>query len=211
MALTLLYKKVVTRSLTAVSADVMCFERWVQCSWKVTWIWYETWFVRTFVHLLWPIERRKITFININIEFSKILDMFLQKIVLRQLSLCICTSRIWFVWQNLDKKEEIWLNPLTKFPTPLENWKRSNKTNTPSKCSITQWLSSDLGLSVGVTTTTHQVWLTGLDVKWCSSYDCVICCIICWDEDIIIWCIFFFIFASKTGLSDYHREHCVSS
>ena len=48
------------------------------------------------------------------------------------------------------KKEEIWLSPMTKAPTPTEKSKMlHDNTKTPSKTSITQRLRTDLGRSVG--------------------------------------------------------------
>ena len=61
-----------------------------------------------------------------------------------------------------EKKEEIWLSPVTKAPTPIEMPKGSDNTTTPQKSSSTQQLRTDLGRSVGVTTATQLVWLTGL-------------------------------------------------
>ena len=51
-----------------------------------------------------------------------------------------------------EKKEEIWLSPMTKAPTPTEKSKkhRDNIKNA-NKTSITQRLRTDLGWSVGVT------------------------------------------------------------
>ena len=62
----------------------------------------------------------------------------------------------------IKKKEEIWLSPLTKAPTLTEisKW-QSDNTNNATKCSITQWLRTDLGRSVGVTTVTQLVCFTG--------------------------------------------------
>ena len=52
---------------------------------------------------------------------------------------------------------------MSKAPTPAEMSKRqSDNKTTPQKSSITQWLQTDLGRSVGVTTATQAVWLTGL-------------------------------------------------
>ena len=52
---------------------------------------------------------------------------------------------------------------MTKDPTPTEMSKgQSDKTNNATKSSITQRLRTDLGRSVGVTTATQLVWLTGL-------------------------------------------------
>ena len=49
------------------------------------------------------------------------------------------------------KKEEIWLSPMTKAPTPPEKPKKQHdNTQMPPKTSITQWLRTDLGRSVGV-------------------------------------------------------------
>ena len=52
---------------------------------------------------------------------------------------------------------------MTKAPTPTEMSKgQSDNTNNATKSSITQRLRTDLGRSVGVTTATQLVWLTGL-------------------------------------------------
>ena len=65
--------------------------------------------------------------------------------------------------QLKEKKEEIWLSPMTK---PLRQQKCQNgkvtTQTTPQKSSIKQRLRTDLGRSVGVTTATQLVWLTGL-------------------------------------------------
>ena len=45
-----------------------------------------------------------------------------------------------------EKKEEIWLNPMTKAPTTAEMSKgQSDNANNATKSSITQWLRTDLG------------------------------------------------------------------
>ena len=60
-----------------------------------------------------------------------------------------------------DKKEEIWLSPMTKAPTSTEMSKgQSDSTNNATKSSIKQQLRTDLGRSVGVTTATQLVWFT---------------------------------------------------
>ena len=65
------------------------------------------------------------------------------------------------MYWNKDKKEEIWLSPMTKAPTPTEMSKgQSENTNNATKSSIKQRLRTDLGRSVGVTTATQLVWLT---------------------------------------------------
>ena len=52
---------------------------------------------------------------------------------------------------------------MTKAPTPEEMSKgQSDNANNATKSSITQRLRTDLGRSVGVTTATQLVWLTGL-------------------------------------------------
>ena len=62
-----------------------------------------------------------------------------------------------------EKKEEIWLCLMTKAHTPTEMSKgQSDNINNATKSSITQRLRTDLGRSVGVTTATQLVWLTGL-------------------------------------------------
>ena len=64
---------------------------------------------------------------------------------------------------NTKKKKEIWPSPMTKAPTPTEMSKgQSDNTNNAQKSSIKQQLRTDLGRSVGVTTATQLVWLTGL-------------------------------------------------
>ena len=61
--------------------------------------------------------------------------------------------------QTTEKKKEIWLSHMTKTPIPTEIQKQIDNTKTPSKTSITQRLRTDLGRSVGVTTTIQLVWL----------------------------------------------------
>ena len=52
---------------------------------------------------------------------------------------------------------------MTKVPTPTEMSKgQIDNTNNATKSSIKQQLRTDLGRSVGVTTATKLVWLTGL-------------------------------------------------
>ena len=59
-----------------------------------------------------------------------------------------------------EKKEEIWLSPVTKTPTPTEQSKKQrDNIKTPPKTLITQLLRTDLGRSVGVTAVTQLVWL----------------------------------------------------
>ena len=63
---------------------------------------------------------------------------------------------LWLV----EKKEEIWLSPVTKTPTPTEQSKKQrDNIKTPPKTLITQLLRTDLGRSVGVTAVTQLVWL----------------------------------------------------
>ena len=58
------------------------------------------------------------------------------------------------------KKEEIWLSPVTKTPTPTEQSKKQrDNIKTPPKTLITQLLRTDLGRSVGVAAVTQLVWL----------------------------------------------------
>ena len=59
-----------------------------------------------------------------------------------------------------EKKEEIWLSPVTKTPAPTEQSKKQrDNIKTPPKTLITQLLRTDLGRSVGVTAVTQLVWL----------------------------------------------------
>ena len=58
-----------------------------------------------------------------------------------------------------EKKEEIWLSPMTKAPTPKDKSKKQgNNIKTPPKTSITQWSQTDLGRTVRVTAVTQLVW-----------------------------------------------------
>ena len=56
-----------------------------------------------------------------------------------------------------EKKEEIWLSPMTKAPTPKEKSKkqRDNMKNVTKTFDITQRLRTDLWRSVGVTAVTY--------------------------------------------------------
>ena len=68
-----------------------------------------------------------------------------------------------------EKKEGIWLSPMTNALTPTENSKKrdtqkSDNTNTLPKSSITQRLRTDWDLSIGVSTATQLVvlnWFKG--------------------------------------------------
>ena len=66
-----------------------------------------------------------------------------------------------------EKKEEIWLSPVTKAPTPSEKKieKAMWRHKTPPKTSITQRFRTDLGRSVGVTTATPPMWLNRVIIK----------------------------------------------
>ena len=64
-------------------------------------------------------------------------------------------------YRNWEKKEEIWLNPMTLHQQKCQKGKVTTQT-TPQKSSITQRLRTDLGRSVGVATATQLVRLTGL-------------------------------------------------
>ena len=69
-------------------------------------------------------------------------------------------GRIIVAHHCLEKKEEIWLIPMAKAPTPTEKCKKQrDNTKTPPKTSITQQLWTDLGRPVGVTIPTQLVWL----------------------------------------------------
>ena len=75
-----------------------------------------------------------------------------------------------------EKKEEIWLSPMTKAPTPTEKSKKQcDNTKTPPKTSITQRLRIELGRSVGVTIAIQLVWLsqlTGSQLSYSSQQLC---------------------------------------
>ena len=67
---------------------------------------------------------------------------------------------LFFYFILQEKKEEIWLSPVTKTPTPTEKSKKQrDNIKTPPKTLITQLLRTDLGRSVGVTAVTQLVWL----------------------------------------------------
>ena len=62
-----------------------------------------------------------------------------------------------------EKREEIWLIPMTKAHTPKEKSKKQPiNTKTQPKTSISQRLRTDLGRSVGVTIATQLVCLNRL-------------------------------------------------
>ena len=70
-----------------------------------------------------------------------------------------------------EKKKEIWLSLMTKALKTTENSKaQSDSTKTLPKTSITQWLWTDLGQSVSVTTATQLMWLNQLQVLCRHSY-----------------------------------------
>ena len=75
---------------------------------------------------------------------------------------CLLETKV-NLYKKEEKKEEIWLSPMTKAPTPAKMSKgQSDNTNNATKTSIIQRLRTDLGRSGGVTTATQLVWLTGL-------------------------------------------------
>ena len=62
-------------------------------------------------------------------------------------------------WQEAEK-EEVWLSPMSKTPTFIENPKKQrDNIQTPPKISITQRLRTDVGRTVEVTIATQLVWL----------------------------------------------------
>ena len=70
-----------------------------------------------------------------------------------------CTNYAQF--SRYEKKEEIWISPMKKFPSTTENQKRlSENTKTPPNSSITQRLQTDLGRFDGVTKDTTLVCLS---------------------------------------------------
>ena len=59
-----------------------------------------------------------------------------------------------------EKKEEIWLSPVTKAPTPTEKSKKQrDNIKNATKTFITQRLRTDLGRSVEVIAVTPLAWL----------------------------------------------------
>ena len=48
-----------------------------------------------------------------------------------------------------EKKEELWLSPMTKAPTSTEKSRKEKKSKTPPKTSMTQRVRTDLGRSKG--------------------------------------------------------------
>ena len=80
----------------------------------------------------------------------------------------------YFNFSFYEKKEEIWLNPVTKTHTPTEQSKKQrDNIKTPPKTLITQLMRTDLGRSVGVTAVTQLVWLnqfTSAQPSLCTFY-----------------------------------------
>ena len=69
-------------------------------------------------------------------------------------------------WGTLEKKEEIWLSPMTKAHKPTEKSKKQ-RDNTKNAIKITppitQRLRTDIGRSVKVTTAIPLVWINRLN------------------------------------------------
>ena len=75
-------------------------------------------------------------------------------------STCIVATLLRSVWLSEEKREAIWLSPMTKAHSPTEKSKEQrDNIKTPPKTSIAQRLWTDLGRSVGVTAVTPLVWL----------------------------------------------------
>ena len=67
---------------------------------------------------------------------------------------------LYYELQFLDKKEYIWLSPMTKaLHQQKKSKKRRDTIRTSPKTLITQQLQTDLGRSVGVAAITPLVWL----------------------------------------------------
>ena len=87
------------------------------------------------VNKKWKYNESKLDCVNTKSEF-----LWIEKLML-----CLILG-------DKEKKEEIWLSPMTKAPTPTEKLKKQrDNSETPPKSSITQRLRTDLGRSVGVT------------------------------------------------------------
>ena len=61
---------------------------------------------------------------------------------------------IWWEEKRMRSDSVLWQKP-----TDRKSKKQRDNTKTPTKTSITQWLWTDLGRSVGVTIATKLVWL----------------------------------------------------
>ena len=74
-------------------------------------------------------------------------------------NVCVITNSLKHCIRLEEKKEEIWLSPITKAPTPTEKYKKQpdNIKNT-TKTLITQRLRNDLGRSVRVRAVNLLVW-----------------------------------------------------
>ena len=101
---------------------------------------------------------------SINSASHKALDEVLAQPYLRVQNLLFNMQSYFVVILNYiyqEKKEDIWLSPMTKANTPTDCHKGKVTTQTtPQKSSITQRLRTDLGWSVWVTMATQLVWLT---------------------------------------------------
>ena len=71
---------------------------------------------------------------------------------------------------NQEKKEEIWLGPMTKaiIPTEMSNGQSDSTKNVIKKFDYTV-LQTNLGRSVRVTTANQLVWFTGLRAQLSHS------------------------------------------
>ena len=63
-----------------------------------------------------------------------------------------------------EKKNEIWLSPMTKASIPTDNLTTNLQHKKATKTSIKQRLRTDLGRSVEVTKAIQLVWLIGVQV-----------------------------------------------
>ena len=72
--------------------------------------------------------------------------------------------------EKREEKEEIWFSPMRKALTPAEMSKgQSDNINNATKKFDYTAIADDLGRSVGVTSTTQLVWLTGLRAQPSNS------------------------------------------
>ena len=112
------------------------------------------------IRILWPSLLNLSCFWTLNLEQSSFLQFALVYSV--RLETFLCTD---FVKEDEKKRKRkrsdsvLWQKPLHQ--QKCQKGKVTTQT-TPQKSSIKQRLRTDLGRSVGVTTATQLVWLTGL-------------------------------------------------
>ena len=117
-------------------------------------LFWEIYWVDAFCVTWWILNHTNSNLSFFGTKMKRFLQQFRKNIDLRPLLQ-------WQFFSNKERKRKrydsvLWQNPLYQ-QTILNN--KSDNIKTPPKISITQWLLTDLGRSVGIKTVTKLVWL----------------------------------------------------